>query len=101
MGACHATGHADITVASVQSINSGKRLSKYDPKLFKLVLVDEAHHIVAQGYMDVLRHFGLADPSHADCKRDISLVGVSATFSRPDGLSLGAAIDRIVYHKFV
>lgn len=92
----HATGTADITVASVQSINSGDRLSKYDPAKFKLLLVDEAHHIAAPTYLGVLKHFGLANK---DVKTQVSLVGVSATFSRTDGVSLGSAIDRIVYHK--
>ncbi|KAF6843091.1 DEAD/DEAH box helicase [Colletotrichum musicola] len=95
MGTLHASGFADITVASLQSITSGDRLKKFDPQRFKLVLVDEAHHIVAPNYMRVLGHFGL------DTKRagSPSLVGVSATFSRFDGLKLGAAIDQIVYHK--
>ncbi|KAK1979922.1 P-loop containing nucleoside triphosphate hydrolase protein [Colletotrichum cereale] len=95
MGSVHASGTADITVASLQSITSGDRLSKFDPLRFKLILVDEAHHIVAPGYMRVLHHFGL-DTKRADSP---ALVGVSATFSRFDGLKLGAAIDQIVYHK--
>jgi ATP-dependent helicase IRC3 len=95
MGNMHASGAADITIASIQSLTSGDRLSKFDPKYFKLVLVDEAHHIVAPGYLRVLEHFGL------DRKRigTPNLIGVSATFSRFDGLRLGAAIDEIVYHK--
>lgn len=95
MGASHASGHADITVASVQSIISGDRIKKFDPKNFKLLLVDEAHHIVAPGYMKTLDHFGLAKVQ----EHSPALVGVSATFSRFDGLRLGAAIDQIVYHK--
>ncbi len=95
MGNLHASGRADITIASIQSLTSGDRISKFDPGLFKLVLVDEAHHIVAPGYLRTLEHFGL------DEKKEESpiLVGVSATFSRFDGLRLGAAIDEIVYHK--
>ncbi len=95
MGNAHASGVADITVASVRSITSRDRIEKFDPKRFKLVLVDEAHHIVAAGYMDTLKHFGLATRT-ADSP---ALVGVSATLSRFDGLRLGAAIDHIVYHK--
>lgn len=98
MGARHASGTADITIASVQSITSGDRLSKYDPKQFKLVLVDEAHHIVARTYLAILKHFDLAERD-ASKRGDCALVGVSATFSRQDGLELGAAIDHIVYHK--
>jgi len=95
MGNLHASGLADITIASVQSITSRDRLEKFDPKRFKLVLVDEAHHIVAPGYLRTLAHFGL-EKKRADSP---ALVGVSATFSRFDGLRLGAAIDEIVYHR--
>lgn len=94
MGNQHASGVADITVASIRSLQMG-RLDKYDPETFKLVLVDEAHHIVAPGYLEVLEHFGLDTPH----RTGPALVGVSATFSRFDGLSLGTAIDHIVYHK--
>ncbi|KAL1883810.1 hypothetical protein VTK73DRAFT_8346 [Phialemonium thermophilum] len=95
MGNLHASGTADITIASLQSITSGDRLAKFDPGRFKLVLVDEAHHIVARGYVKILSHLGLTRKS----EDSPHLVGVSATFSRFDGLSLGAAFDHIVYHK--
>jgi ATP-dependent helicase IRC3 len=95
MGSLHASGGADITIASVQSLLSGDRMEKFNPKRFKLVLVDEAHHIVAPGYMRTLDHFGLSKPQESSP----ALVGVSATLSRFDGLRLGAAIDHIVYHK--
>jgi ATP-dependent helicase IRC3 len=91
----HSSGSADITVASVQSIISGDRISKFDPDRFKLVLVDEAHHIVAPGYMKTLDYFGLLKAQSSSP----ALVGVSATLSRFDGMRLGAAIDQIVYHK--
>ncbi|KAG5960657.1 hypothetical protein E4U58_004580 [Claviceps cyperi] len=95
MGSLHATGAADITIASVQSLTSKDRLHKFSPSDFKLVLVDEAHHIVAPGYLKTLKHFGL-DQKQPDSP---TLVGVSATFSRFDGVKLGAAIDEIVYHR--
>lgn len=94
MGNNVATGHGDIIIASVQTLARG-RIQKFDPKLFKLILVDEAHHIVARSYREVLGHFGLNEPS----PEAPVLVGVSATFARFDGLKLGAAIDHIVYHK--
>lgn len=95
MANAKASGMADITVASVASLQTEGRLAKYNPDTFKLVLVDEAHHIVAPGYMRVLAHFGLAQKN----PESPNLVGVSATLSRFDGLKLGAAIDEIVYHK--
>ncbi|KAL8847499.1 MAG: hypothetical protein Q9221_007454 [Calogaya cf. arnoldii] len=97
MGNLHASGSADITVASVRSLTSGDRISKFDPARYKLVLVDEAHHIVASGYMDTLRHFGLV--GSAEMAHTPALVGVSATMSRLDGIRLSDAIDHIVYHK--
>lgn len=95
MATAKASGVADITIASVASLQREDRLQKYDPDSFKLILVDEAHHIVAPGYMKVLKHFGLAEKT----PDSPNLVGVSATFSRFDGVKLGAAIDEIVYHK--
>ncbi|KAH7385234.1 P-loop containing nucleoside triphosphate hydrolase protein [Phaeosphaeria sp. MPI-PUGE-AT-0046c] len=99
LGSHHASGAADITVASIQSITSGHRIQKFNPSRFKLVLVDEAHHIVSPTYLQLLEHFRLRHA--ADCRETNSpaLVGVSATFSRFDGRALGAVIDHIVYHR--
>ncbi|KAL1964405.1 hypothetical protein VTN77DRAFT_6963 [Rasamsonia byssochlamydoides] len=90
-----ASGAADITIASIQSLMSQDRIKKFDPDRFKLILVDEAHHIVSPSYREALAHFGLDHASDSSP----ALVGVSATFFRFDGLKLGAAIDYIVYHK--
>lgn len=93
MGKIKASGQADITIASIQSLVN--RLDSYDSTQFKLVIVDEAHHITASSYATILQWFGLDGKGESD----IALVGLSATFSRPDGISLGSAIDHIVYHK--
>ena len=97
MGNTHASGAADITIASIWSLISGDRMSKFDPTRFKLVLVDEAHHIVAASFMQTLKHFGLQTGDLTP--ESPALVGVSATLSRFDGLRLSDAIDQIVYHK--
>ena len=97
MGNTHASGAADITVASIWSITSGDRMTKFEPSRFKLVLVDEAHHIIAASFMETLRHFRLLE--HSVTTQSPALVGVSATLSRFDGLRLSDAIDHIVYHK--
>ena len=101
MGNLHASGTADITVASIWSIVSGNRILKFDPKRFKLVLVDEAHHIVAAKFLETLKYFGLLlkDPASTEPPAPAVLVGVSATLSRSDGIRLSDAIDHIVYHK--
>lgn len=87
-------------------------MMKFDPSKFKLILVDEAHHIVSASFMETLRYFGLLrspedkdTPSKnqkydtSDFKDSPALVGVSATLSRFDGIRLSDAIDHIVYHK--
>ena len=99
MGNNSASGAADITVASIQSITSRERLLKFDPARYKLVLVDEAHHIVSSTYLEVLEHFGLRHASDWNKGHIPALVGVSATFSRFDGRKLGSVIDHIVYHR--
>ena len=112
MGNMHASGEADITIASIWSITSGDRIMKFDPCKYKLVLVDEAHHIVAASFMSALKHFGLVKTPEVAMKAEESipptlnherggpvLVGVSATLSRFDGVRLSDAIDHIVYHK--
>jgi ATP-dependent helicase IRC3 len=95
LSSSHASGSADITIASVQSISSQTRIQKFDPSCFKLVLVDEAHHIVSKQYLDIMEYFGIR-PLKENAP---ALVGVSATFSRFDGMKLGTVFDRIVYHK--
>jgi len=100
MGNIHASGVADITVASIQSINSQDRINKFSAEDYKLVLVDEAHHIVSAAYLKVLDHFGIPE-ARPEMKSTPALVGVSATLSRADGVALGKVIKHIVYHKYV
>jgi len=100
LGKHHSSGAADITVASIQSITSGDRLAKFNPSRFKLILVDEAHHIVSPTYLELTEHFGLRHVQDWTKTSVPALVGVSATFSRFDGRKLGAVIDHLVYHRY-
>ena len=99
MANTQATGAADITVASVQSLVSGDRLLKFDPLRYKLILVDECHHAVSPSYMDIFEHFGVLNMEVGEKEDKPILVGVSATMSRLDGLKLGKVLDYVVYHK--
>lgn len=89
-----ASGKADITVASIQTLASEERLAKYDPQDFKLIIIDEAHHSAANSYINILNHF---NAGKADTK--VAVVGFSATLTRHDGKSLMSSMDHIVYHK--
>ncbi|EPY50447.1 ATP-dependent DNA helicase Irc3 [Schizosaccharomyces cryophilus OY26] len=93
MGTQHATGNAPITVASPMSLK-GDRLEKYNPENFKLIIVDEVHHLAAPTYLRVLKHFG-ADETNSK----VYLIGLTATFYRADGKSLSPGVDEIVYHR--
>ncbi|SPO25275.1 related to IRC3 - putative RNA helicase of the DEAH/D-box family [Ustilago trichophora] len=100
-----ASGLADVTVATYQTLNrSQERLNKFDPADFKAVVVDEAHHAAAPSYLKVLSHFdpqiGLSlEERQTSAASSVPVIGFSATFSRHDGLALGKVFDRIVFHK--
>lgn len=99
-----ASGLADVTVATYQTLNrSQERLNKFTPADFKAVVIDEAHHAAAPSYLKVLSHFdpqiGLSPEERQNASSNVPVIGFSATFSRHDGLALGKVFDRIVFHK--
>ncbi|CCK69633.1 double-stranded DNA-dependent ATPase KNAG_0C05350 [Huiozyma naganishii CBS 8797] len=93
MGKYHANyDDADVIIASVQSLV--RRLDSCDPKQVDLIVVDEAHHIVADSYAKVLAHFQADTP-----QTEIPVVGFSATFERADRKAISRALDEIIYHR--
>ncbi|GJJ71409.1 ATP-dependent helicase IRC3 [Entomortierella parvispora] len=87
---------ADVIVASVPTLgrSNSDRINKYDPKEFKCIIIDEAHHAAADSYLRILHYFGADVP---DTK--IFVYGCSATVRRHDGIKLGGVFDYISYHK--
>jgi len=75
-----------VTVGSVQTLMRDSRLQKFQPDHFKTLIVDEAHHSLADSYQKVLNHFEYAD-----------VLGVTATPDRGDKKALGQYFDRIAY----
>ncbi|KAJ7596983.1 P-loop containing nucleoside triphosphate hydrolase protein [Mycena floridula] len=100
-----ATGLADVTVATYQTLLQPSRIAKFDPKDLKAIIVDEAHHAAAPSYRRLLSHFdsGVANPDEdwvpPIIPHKIPIIGFSATFSRHDGLALGSVFEEIVYHQ--
>lgn len=85
---------ADIIVASVASLGrkGTKRVLKYNWDEWDKIIVDEAHHIPAQNYRNVLEVSGVMRPdSHK------MLLGVTATTRRADGKALSDFFQRISY----
>ncbi|RXK37471.1 hypothetical protein M231_05294 [Tremella mesenterica] len=101
-----ASGMANVTIATYQTLNSIERLKKFDPKKFKLIIVDEAHHAAAISYLRILHYFNedvqlpstispITSQSHGS---KVPIIGFSATFSRHDQLALRAVFENIVFH---
>ncbi|KAH6917519.1 DEAD box family helicase [Coprinopsis sp. MPI-PUGE-AT-0042] len=109
----NASGLADLTVATYQTLLNPNRVEKFDPKYFKAVVVDEAHHAAAPSYRKLLSQFHCdirpkvqtvdAEKQAQDLTPEhdhrVPIIGFSATFSRHDGLALGSVFEEIVYHR--
>ena len=74
-----------VTVGSVQTLMRQDRLQRFSHDHFKTIVVDEAHHSLADSYQNILNHF------------DADVLGVTATPDRGDKKSLGRYYDRIAY----
>ena len=75
-----------VTVGSVQTLMRESRLARFSHDHFKTIIVDEAHHSLADSYQNILTHFEAAD-----------VLGVTATPDRGDKKALGEYYDRIAY----
>ncbi|KAF9584040.1 hypothetical protein BGW38_007776 [Lunasporangiospora selenospora] len=95
-GSKNADMTADVIVASVPSLGreGTPRILKYNPKEFKTIIIDEAHHAAAESYGRILSHFGADNPD-----THIFVYGCSATVRRHDGLMLSRVFDYISFHK--
>lgn len=86
-----------VVVASVQTLMRPHRMQKLDADSVGLLIVDEAHHSLARGYIAVLEALGF----HPEPRNGKVLVGITATPFRGDKLALGEVFDEIVYRKTV
>jgi len=85
---------ADIVVACVPTIGreNSKRILKFDPDQFGLVICDETHKAVSKTWLNVLNYFGVGPDNQAP---DKLLIGLTATPNRTDGVKLGKIFDDI------
>jgi superfamily II DNA or RNA helicase len=75
-----------VVVGSVQTLMRDRRLAAFPKDYFSTIIVDEAHHVLADSYQRVLGHFGGA-----------RVLGVTATPDRGDMRNLGAYFDSLAY----
>lgn len=88
----------DVIVASVQSLAREVRRQELAAAGIRLVIIDEAHHAVANTYMNVLRDLGCFE---ADPLRGAYALGVSATLGRSDRVALDQVWQEVVYKRDV
>lgn len=87
----------DVVVASVQSLTRAERRAELAREGFRLVIVDEAHHAVANTYMEVLRALGCFD--ERSLAYGSAALGVTATMGRSDRVALGEVWEDVVYRR--
>lgn len=75
-----------ITVGSVQTLMREKRLAQFSRDYFDTIIVDEAHHCLADSYQRILQYFDGA-----------KVLGVTATPDRGDMRNLGQYFDSLAY----
>lgn len=87
-----------VIIASVATIGraDSKRLKKFNPDEFCMMVTDEAHHASASTYKNVYRYFGVLKNSGAQ-QNDILMLGVTATPSRNDNEGIDQIYDMVVY----
>ena len=75
-----------VVVGSVQSLMREARLNRFGRDHFDMIVVDEAHHVLADSYRRILDYF-----------EDAKVLGVTATPDRGDMRNLGAVFESLAY----
>jgi superfamily II DNA or RNA helicase len=83
-----ASRHADVVIASNQTLGRLDRMATYPPDFFGGICQDEAHHAVASNatYSGLLKYFSPA-----------KVLGLTATPDRKDELALGQIFDTVAF----
>lgn len=75
-----------VTVGSVQTLCSKKRLEEFDPEHFDVIIIDEAHHTLSKSYLNILDYFKKA-----------KVLGVTATPFRGDKKNLAKVYESTAF----
>ncbi|HYF48876.1 MAG TPA: DEAD/DEAH box helicase [Planctomycetota bacterium] len=82
-----------IIVSSVQTQVSGargqRRMSRFNPHDFGLLIIDEAHHGCAQSYKEIVAYYRQ--------NKELKVLGVTATPDRADEKALGQVFDSVAF----
>lgn len=90
---CYQPWRSPVIVSSVQTQCSGRggagRMTRFDPREFSLLVIDEAHHAIASTYRRCIEHYS-ANPN-------LRILGVTATPNRHDEEALGQIFGSVAY----
>ena len=81
----------DVIISSIQTCSQQNRLLQLKKEGFGLLVIDEAHHATSKSYQKIIKDFEFADDSTK------LLIGVTATPSRLDEVSLGSIFQEVIY----
>lgn len=84
---CAIYRRAPVLVTSVQTMSRPRRMERFHPEEFTLLIVDEAHHATAPTYQAVFEYFR-QNPS-------LKIFGVTATPDRADEAALGRVFEEV------
>lgn len=89
----HFSGAEGTVVAMVQSLNSkqgtSRRMDRFKPEDFGVLVIDEFHHSVAESYRSVINYFR-RNPT-------LKVLGLTATPDRMDEEALGQVCDSVAF----
>lgn len=87
-------GEVPVVISTIQTQNSGfgdrKRMSRFNPKDFGVLIIDEAHHAIADSYRNLINYYLTNNP-------DIKVLGVTATPDRADELAMGQVFETVAF----
>ena len=78
-----------VVVTSVQTMSRPRRMERWHPEDFALVIVDEGHHASAATYGAIIQYYR----QNAACK----IAGFTATPDRADEEALGKVFQSVAY----
>lgn len=87
-------GTTPVVVSTIQTQNSRhgdrKRMSRFKPSDFGVLIIDEAHHATADSYRNLINYYRQNNPQ-------IKILGVTATPDRADEEALGQVFESVAY----
>lgn len=87
-------GETPVVVSTIQTQNSGlgdrKRMSRFKPMEFGVLILDECHHATADSYRNLINYYTQNNP-------EIKVLGVTATPDRADEMALGQVFESVAF----